>query len=143
MKKSKISVATCMVLGGILLIYFGWIVAIKPSLKNYFNYHEIGQDAVFASAKVYIFLQKKTFLPIMPPETGGGIRRMVMHRSAKIRAASAMGVQYSKTVANLFYENMMNWPPARRAYASESATADSTCIAATPSGRTTRKVWKV
>jgi hypothetical protein len=44
-----------------------------------------------------IFLQKKTFLPIMPPETGGGIRRMVMHRSAKIRAASAMGVQYSKT----------------------------------------------
>ena len=40
----------------------------------------------------------------MPPETGGGIRRMVMHRSAKIRAASAMGVQYSKTVANLFYD---------------------------------------
>ncbi|CAB1057738.1 hypothetical protein D1BOALGB6SA_2493 [Olavius sp. associated proteobacterium Delta 1] len=55
MNKSKASVATGMLLAGILLIYFGWIVAIKPSLKNYFNYHEIGQDAVFASAKVYDF----------------------------------------------------------------------------------------
>jgi hypothetical protein len=49
-------------------------------------------------------LQKKTFLPIMPPETGSGIRRMVMHRSIEIRAASAMGVKYSETVANLFYD---------------------------------------
>ena len=46
-------------------------------------------------------------------------------------------------INDVVIENMMNWPPARRAYASESATADSTCIAATPSGRTTRKVWKV
>jgi len=40
----------------------------------------------------------------MSPEKGGGIRRMVMHRSAKICAASAVGVQYPKTVANLFYD---------------------------------------
>jgi hypothetical protein len=30
-----------------------------------------------------------------------------------------------------------------RAYASESATADSMCIAAKPSGRTMKKGWKI
>ena len=40
----------------------------------------------------------------MPSETGGGIRRMVMCRSAKICAAPAMGVQHSETAANLFYD---------------------------------------
>jgi hypothetical protein len=42
-------------------------------------------------------------------------------------------------------ENMMNWPPARRAlraYASESTTVDLTFIAAKPFGRTIRKVLK-
>ena len=48
--------------------------------------------------------QASPLLSIMPSETGGGIRRMVMHRSAKICAAPAVGVQHSKTVANLFYD---------------------------------------
>jgi hypothetical protein len=40
----------------------------------------------------------------VPPETGSGIWRMVVRRSIEIRAPSAMGVQYSKAVANLFYD---------------------------------------
>ena len=40
----------------------------------------------------------------MPPEKGGGIRRMVMHKSAKICTAPPMGVQHSQTAANLFYD---------------------------------------
>ncbi len=36
---------------------------------------------------------------------------------------------------------MMKWPPARRAYGSESATADSTSIAARPFGRTMNRAW--
>jgi hypothetical protein len=46
-------------------------------------------------------------------------------------------------INDVVIENMMNWPPARRAcraYASESATADSTCTAAMPYGRTMKKV---
>ena len=49
-------------------------------------------------------------------------------------------------ITDVVIENMINWPPARRAYrayASESATADSTCIAARPSGPTMRKVLKI
>ena len=39
-------------------------------------------------------------------------------------------------IADVIIENMMNWPPARRAYASESAKADSTFITPMPYGRT-------
>ena len=42
-------------------------------------------------------------------------------------------------INDLVIENMMNWPPARRAYrayASESTTVDLTFIAAKPFGRT-------
>ncbi len=46
-------------------------------------------------------------------------------------------------INDVVIENMMNWPPARRAYASESATADSTCIAAMPSGPIMKKVLKI
>jgi len=48
-------------------------------------------------------------------------------------------------ITDIIIENMMNWPPARRAckaYASESATAGSMCIAARPYGRTIKKVLK-
>jgi hypothetical protein len=48
-------------------------------------------------------------------------------------------------ITDVIIENMMNWPPARRAYASESATADSTFIAARPFGRTMNrdlKIWR-
>ena len=47
---------------------------------------------------------KRVILSVLPSEAGGGIRRMVMHRGAKICAASPVGVQYPKTVANLFYD---------------------------------------
>jgi hypothetical protein len=45
-------------------------------------------------------------------------------------------------INDVVIENMMNWPPARRAYASESTTVDLTFIAAKPFGRTIRKVLK-
>ena len=38
--------------------------------------------------------------------------------------------------------NMMNWPPARRAYASESTTVDLTFIVVKPFGRTMKRAWK-
>ena len=41
---------------------------------------------------------------VVPAETGGGIRRMLMQRSIEIRTPSAMGVQYPQAVANLFYD---------------------------------------
>jgi hypothetical protein len=47
-------------------------------------------------------------------------------------------------IDDVVIENMMNWPPALRAYASESATAASTCIVVMPFGRTIfrgRKIW--
>ena len=50
-----------------------------------------------------------------------------------------------RRITDVIIENMMNWPPARRgyrAYASESAIADSMCIAAKPFGRTMKRAWK-
>ena len=59
------------------------------------------------SEKLMIWIKtaipKKAFVSVLPSEAGGGIRRMAVRRSIEIRAASAMGVQYPKTVANLFY----------------------------------------
>ena len=49
-------------------------------------------------------------------------------------------------INDVVIENMMNWPPARRAYrayASESATAASTCIVVMPFGRTMNRGWKI
>jgi len=46
-------------------------------------------------------------------------------------------------INDVVIENMMNWPPARRAYASEIATADSAFIAARPSGPIIKKVLKI
>jgi len=37
-------------------------------------------------------------------------------------------------INELIIEKMRNWPPARRAYASESAIADSTCTVVKPYG---------
>jgi Putative transposase len=37
---------------------------------------------------------------------------------------------------------MMSWPPARKAYGSESATADLTSFADQRSGRATKRGWK-
>jgi len=80
----------------------------QPELVN-------GEVKVHASVKtimkefgeggwISIFLQKKAFLSVLPSETGGRIRRMVVRRSIEIRAPSAMGFQYSKAVANLFHD---------------------------------------
>ena len=46
-------------------------------------------------------------------------------------------------ITDVIIEDMMNWPPARRAYASESATADPAFIAARPSGPIMKKVLKI
>jgi|GEM_PF-2449146 len=46
-------------------------------------------------------------------------------------------------ITDVIIENIMNWPPALRAYASESATADSTSIAARPFGRTMNRDLKI
>ena len=50
-----------------------------------------------------IFLQKKTFLPIMPPETGSGIRRMAMWSGLEICPPSAVGFQHPEKITNIFY----------------------------------------
>jgi hypothetical protein len=49
-------------------------------------------------------------------------------------------------ITDAVIENMMNWPPARRAYrayASESTTAASMCIAGMLSGPTMKRGWKI
>ena len=53
-----------------------------------------------------------------------------------------LGISIGDLRIELIIENMMNWPPARRAYASESVTADSMFIAARPYGRTIKKVLR-
>jgi hypothetical protein len=71
----------------------------------------------------------RLILVILPPA-----RREELFRHEVFKLLKAEG-----KIADVIIENMMNWPPARRAYrayASESATADSTFIAVLLSGRT-------
>jgi hypothetical protein len=46
-------------------------------------------------------------------------------------------------INDVVIENMMNWPPARRACSSESTTVDLTFIAARLSGPTMKKISKI
>ena len=43
----------------------------------------------------------------------------------------------------MLIDNLMNWPPARRVYASESVTTASMFIAAMPSGPIMKKVLRI
>ena len=47
--------------------------------------------------------KRHAFLPLLPSEASGGIRRMVMHRGAKMCAAPPMGFQHSKKITDLFH----------------------------------------
>ena len=68
----------------------------------------------------------------MPPPDTGQLEMLFRYEVFKMLKAEGK-------ITDVVIENMMNWPPARRAYrayASESATAGSMCIAARPYGRT-------
>ncbi len=76
---------------------------------------------------------------VCPPPNTGDLEELFRHEVFKMLKAEGK-------ITDCIIENMMNWPPARRAYrayASESATADSMCIAARPSGLTMSKVLKI
>ena len=69
---------------------------------------------------------------VCPPPDTGALEKLFRHEVFKMLKAEGK-------VTDCIIENMMNWPPARRAYrayASESATADLMFIAAEPFGRT-------
>ena len=80
------------------------------------------------------FYNDTAFMVCPPPDTGA-LEKLFRYEVLKMLKAEGK-------ITDVIIENMMNWPPARRAYASESATADSMCIAAKPSGRTMKRVWK-
>jgi len=81
-----------------------------------------------------------TAFMVCPPPNTGEIEKLFRHEVFKMLKAEGK-------INDVVIENMMNWPPARRAYrayASESATVvASTYIAAKPSGRTMKRVWKI
>ena len=68
------------------------------------------------------------FMVCLPPITGD-LAELFCHEVFKM-------LQAEGKINNVVIENMMNWPPARRACTSESATVDLTLIAAKPFGRT-------
>ena len=72
---------------------------------------------------------------VCPPPNTGELEELFRYEVFKMLKAEGK-------ITDVVIENMMNWPPARRAYASESATAGSMYIAATPYGRTMRKVLR-
>lgn len=73
---------------------------------------------------------------VCPPLDAGELEKLFGHEVFKMLKAEGK-------INDVVIENMMNWPPARRTYASESATADSMCIAAKPSGPIMQKVLKI
>ena len=77
------------------------------------------------------FYNDTAFVVCPPPDTGE-LEELFRYEVFKMLKAEGK-------ITDIIIENMMNWPPARRAYrayASESATAGSMCIAASPYGRT-------
>ena len=76
---------------------------------------------------------------VCPPPNTGELEELFRYEVFKMLKAE-------RKITYVIIENMMNWPPARRAYrayASESATAASMFIAAKPSGPIMKKVWKI
>jgi hypothetical protein len=91
--------------------------------------HVLATDGCF-----YIY---DAFMVCQPPDTGE-LEELFRYEVFKMLKAEGK-------ITDVVIENMMNQPPARRAYrayASESATADLMCFAARPSGRTIKKVLR-
>ena len=68
---------------------------------------------------------------VCPPPDTGELEKLFRYEVFKMLKAEGK-------INDVVIESMMNWPPARRAYrayASESATVASMCIAAKPYGR--------
>ena len=80
------------------------------------------------------FYNDAAFMVCPPPNTGD-LEELFRYEVFNMLKAEGK-------INDVVIENMMNWPPARRAYASESTTVDLTFIAAKPFGRTIRKVLK-
>ncbi len=83
------------------------------------------------------FYNDASFMVCSPPDTGA-LEKLFRYEVFKMLEAEGKNT-------DVVIENMMNWPPARRAYrayASESVTAASMFIAAKPSGRTMKKVLR-
>jgi hypothetical protein len=83
------------------------------------------------------FYNDDAFMVCPPPDTGE-LEKLFRYEVFKMLKAEGK-------INAVVIENMMNWPPARRAYrayASESATADSMCIAAMPSGPIMKRALK-
>jgi len=77
------------------------------------------------------FYKKDGFMVCPPPDTGE-LEKLFRYEVFRM-------LKSESKITDVVIENMMNWPPARRAYrayASESATADSTCTVVRPFGRT-------
>jgi hypothetical protein len=82
---------------------------------------------------------------VCPPPDTVELEKLFRHEVFKMLKAEGK-------INDVVIENMMNWPPAPlparrayrpegRAYASESATADSTCNVVKPFGRTMKRGW--
>jgi hypothetical protein len=81
------------------------------------------------------FYNDAAFIVCPPPDTGE-LEELFRHEVFRILKSEGK-------ITDVVIESMMSWPPARRAYASESATADSMCIAARPSGPIMKKASKI
>ena len=79
------------------------------------------------------FLSNKFFHMVFPPPDTGALEKLFRYEVFKM-------LKTEGKINDVVIENMMKWPPARRAYASESTTTDSACTAAKPYGRTIKKV---
>ena len=73
------------------------------------------------------FYNNDAFMVCPPPDTVE-LEKLFSYEVFKMLKAEGK-------INDVVIENMMNWPPARRAYASESTTVASMCITAKPYGR--------
>ena len=73
---------------------------------------------------------------VCPPPKTAEIEELFRHEVFKMLKAEGK-------INDTVIENMLNWPPARRAYASESITVALTFIAATPFGRRMKKALRI
>ena len=74
---------------------------------------------------------------VCPPPDTGELEKLFRYEVFKMLKAEGK-------INDVVIENMMNWPPARRAYrayASESTTVDLTFIVVKPFGRTMKRAW--
>jgi len=77
------------------------------------------------------FYNDAAFMLCPPPDTVA-LEKLFRYEVFKMLKAESK-------ITDVVIGSMMGWPPARRAYASESATADSIFIAAWPSGPIMKK----